>query len=89
MINGKVNPALDSVFIFPLSTAGSKTVFGGYPVEPCDIAPPVRHLHATRDFFTYSNKAIALYSLGGEIEVEIAARNTPQLLTVRLEEDIV
>ena len=37
---------------------------GGYPVEPVDIHPSVRHLHATLDLLTLSDKAIATYSLG-------------------------
>ncbi len=37
---------------------------GGYPVEPADIHPSVRHLHATHDLLTLSDKAIHAYSLG-------------------------
>ena len=37
---------------------------GGYPVEPIDIHPSVRHLDATLDLLTLSDKAIASYSLG-------------------------
>ena len=37
---------------------------GGYPVEPTDIHPSVRHLHATFDLLTLSDKAIHTYSLG-------------------------
>ncbi len=37
---------------------------GGYPVEPTDIHPSVRHLHATLDLLTLSDKAIHTYSLG-------------------------
>ncbi len=37
---------------------------GGYPVEPADIHPSVRHLHATFDLLTLSDKAIHTYSLG-------------------------
>ena len=37
---------------------------GGYPVEPMDIHPSVRHLHATLDLLTLSDKAIHTYSLG-------------------------
>ena len=36
----------------------------GYPVEPADIHPSVRHLHATYDLLTLSDKAINAYSLG-------------------------
>ena len=37
---------------------------GGYPVEPTDIHPSVRHLQATLDLLTLSDKAIHTYSLG-------------------------
>ncbi|MGI9644636.1 MAG: trimethylamine methyltransferase family protein, partial [Ilumatobacteraceae bacterium] len=37
---------------------------GGYPVEPVDIHPSVRHLHATHDLLTLSDKAVHVYSLG-------------------------
>lgn len=37
---------------------------GGYPVEPTDIHPSVRHLEATFDLLTLSDKAIHTYSLG-------------------------
>lgn len=36
----------------------------GYPVEPADIHPSVRHLHATHDLLTLSDKVINVYSLG-------------------------
>ncbi|MFT7474397.1 MAG: trimethylamine--corrinoid protein Co-methyltransferase [Verrucomicrobiales bacterium] len=36
----------------------------GYPVEPSDIHASVRHLHATHDLLTLSDKAINVYSLG-------------------------
>ncbi len=41
-------------------------VHGGYPVEPADIHPSVRHLHATYDLLTLSDKPINAYSLGLE-----------------------
>ncbi len=37
---------------------------GGYPVEPADLHPSVRHLHATHDILTLSDKAVNAYSLG-------------------------
>ncbi len=37
---------------------------GGYPVEPVDIHASVRHLHATHDLLTLSDKVIHAYSLG-------------------------
>ena len=39
---------------------------GGYPVEPADIHPSVRHLHAIRDLLVLSDKALSAYSLGAE-----------------------
>lgn len=36
----------------------------GYPVEPIDIHPSVRHLDAAYDFLTLSDMAIHAYSLG-------------------------
>ncbi len=39
---------------------------GGYPVEPADIHPSVRHLHATFDLLTLSDKVVNVYSLGSE-----------------------
>ncbi len=41
-------------------------IHGGYPVEPADIHPSVRHLHCTRDLLTLSDKAVNAYSLGAE-----------------------
>lgn len=41
-------------------------IHGGYPVEPADLHPSVRHLHATADLLTLSDKAINAYSLGAE-----------------------
>jgi trimethylamine---corrinoid protein Co-methyltransferase len=38
--------------------------FGGYPVEPQDVAPAVRHLHALAAFVTLSDKVWHAYSLG-------------------------
>jgi trimethylamine--corrinoid protein Co-methyltransferase len=37
---------------------------GGYPVEPVDLHASVRHLHATYDLLTLSDKVIHTYSLG-------------------------
>ncbi|MEZ5280235.1 MAG: trimethylamine methyltransferase family protein [Acidimicrobiales bacterium] len=39
---------------------------GGYPVEPIDLHPSIRHLEATRDLLTLSDKAVNAYSLGGQ-----------------------
>jgi trimethylamine--corrinoid protein Co-methyltransferase len=39
-------------------------VWGGYPVEPADIHPSIRHLDAIYDLFTLSDKPIHAYSLG-------------------------
>ena len=41
-------------------------LFGGYPVEPVDIAPSIRHLDCLRDFVTLSDKVFTCYSLGLE-----------------------
>ena len=38
--------------------------FGGYPVEPQDVDPSVRHLHALRSFVTLTDKTWHAYSLG-------------------------
>jgi len=37
---------------------------GGYPVEPVDLHPSIRHLEATRDILTLAPKAVNVYSLG-------------------------
>ncbi len=37
--------------------------FAGYPVEPMDLHPSVRHLHATHDMLTLSDKVPFVYSL--------------------------
>lgn len=37
---------------------------GGYPVEPVDVHPDVRHLECLRDFVTLSDKPFHAYSLG-------------------------
>ncbi len=41
-------------------------LFGGYPVEPVDIHPSVRHLDCLSDFVTLTDKAFHAYSLGRE-----------------------
>ncbi|HYC25423.1 MAG TPA: trimethylamine methyltransferase family protein [Roseiarcus sp.] len=41
-------------------------LWGGYPVEPVDIHPSVRHLDAIFDLLTLSDKPIHAYSLGRE-----------------------
>jgi trimethylamine--corrinoid protein Co-methyltransferase len=41
-------------------------LFGGYPVEPTDIAPSIRHLDCLQDFITLSDKVFTCYSLGIE-----------------------
>lgn len=40
--------------------------FGGYPVEPIDVHPSVRHLECLRDFALMTDKAFHIYSLGKE-----------------------
>jgi len=39
---------------------------GGYPVEPIDIHPSVRHLECIRDLVTLTDKVFHIYSLGRE-----------------------
>ncbi len=39
---------------------------GGYPVEPVDLHPSVRHLDALKDLLTLSDKIVHAYSLGPE-----------------------
>ncbi|SEB35028.1 trimethylamine---corrinoid protein Co-methyltransferase [Nitratireductor aquibiodomus] len=39
---------------------------GGYPVEPIDIHPSIRHLECLRDIATLTDKAFHIYSLGRE-----------------------
>lgn len=41
-------------------------VHAGYPVEPADIHASIRHLRATHDLLTLSDKVINGYSLGAE-----------------------
>jgi trimethylamine--corrinoid protein Co-methyltransferase len=43
---------------------------GGYPVEPIDIHPSVRHLECIRDLATLTDKAFHIYSLGKERNVD-------------------
>ncbi|MGP2493003.1 trimethylamine methyltransferase family protein [Mesorhizobium sp. PUT5] len=42
---------------------------GGYPVEPIDIHPSVRHLECIRDLATLTDKVFHIYSLGRERNV--------------------
>jgi trimethylamine--corrinoid protein Co-methyltransferase len=39
-------------------------VFGGYPVEPCDLPAATRHLDCQRAFIEFGTKPIHAYSLG-------------------------
>jgi len=41
-------------------------VTGGYPVEPIDLHPSIRHLEGLRDIATLTDKAFHAYSLGQE-----------------------
>jgi trimethylamine--corrinoid protein Co-methyltransferase len=43
---------------------------GGYPVEPVDIHPSIRHLECIRDLVTLTDKAFHIYSLGKERNVD-------------------
>ncbi|RBP18173.1 trimethylamine--corrinoid protein Co-methyltransferase [Roseiarcus fermentans] len=47
-------------------TLDSIHFWGGYPVEPVDVHPSVRHLDALSDMLTLSDKPIHAYSLGRE-----------------------
>jgi trimethylamine---corrinoid protein Co-methyltransferase len=40
--------------------------WGGYPVEPVDVHPSIRHLDALFDMLTLSDKPVHAYSLGRE-----------------------
>ena len=42
----------------------------GYPVEPIDIHPSVRHLHAIHDLLTLADKPIHAYSLGRQRNID-------------------
>jgi trimethylamine--corrinoid protein Co-methyltransferase len=68
---------------------------GGYPVEPVDLHPDIRHLECLRDFVTLSDKVFHAYSLGWKrirdgIEIARIARGIdrarlerePSLMTV-------
>jgi trimethylamine--corrinoid protein Co-methyltransferase len=70
-------------------------LFGGYPVEPLDLHPSIRHLEALADIVKLSDKAFHGYSLGRErildaIEIARIARGVsaaelerqPSLITV-------
>ena len=43
---------------------------GGYPVEPVDIHPSIRHLECIRDLSVLTDKAFHIYSLGKERNVD-------------------
>src|SRR5690606_14783357 len=43
---------------------------GGYPVEPVDLHPSIRHLECIRDLATLTDKAFHIYSLGKERNVD-------------------
>ena len=43
---------------------------GGYPVEPVDIHPSIRHLECIRDLATLTDKVFHIYSLGTERNVD-------------------
>ncbi len=43
---------------------------GGYPVEPVDIHPSIRHLECVRDLSVLTDKAFHIYSLGKERNVD-------------------
>lgn len=43
---------------------------GGYPVEPIDIHPSVRHLECLRDLSLLTDKAFHVYSLGADRNID-------------------
>ncbi|MFC3722189.1 trimethylamine methyltransferase family protein [Neoaquamicrobium sediminum] len=45
-------------------------ITGGYPVEPIDIHPSVRHLECVRDLAVLTDKVFHIYSLGKERNVD-------------------
>lgn len=53
-------------FIRLAQTHNIINVTGGYPVEPTDIHPSVRHLECIRDLITLTDKPFHAYSLGKE-----------------------
>jgi trimethylamine--corrinoid protein Co-methyltransferase len=53
----------------------------GYPVEPIDLHPSIRHLHAIHDLLTLTDKTIHAYSLGRQ-------RNRDALEMVRIARDV-
>ncbi|MCB1381262.1 MAG: trimethylamine methyltransferase family protein [Alphaproteobacteria bacterium] len=57
---------------------------GGYPVEPIDIHPSIRHLEALRDAVLFTDKPFHAYSLGAErildgIEIARIGRGVPMV----------
>jgi trimethylamine--corrinoid protein Co-methyltransferase len=46
-------------------------LFGGYPVEPVDIHPSVRHLDAMYDMLTLADKVVHAYSLGKQRNLDV------------------
>jgi trimethylamine---corrinoid protein Co-methyltransferase len=59
---------------------------GGYPVEPIDLHGSVRHLYATLDILTLTDRACPVYSLGRQRNIDviemvrIARGRTPEQL---------
>lgn len=45
-------------------------ITGGYPVEPIDIHPSIRHLECVRDLAVLTDKVFHIYSLGMERNVD-------------------
>ncbi|HZD23504.1 MAG TPA: trimethylamine methyltransferase family protein [Acidimicrobiia bacterium] len=46
-------------------------LWGGYPVEPVDIDPSVRHLDALYDMLTLSDRVVHVYSLGKQRNLDV------------------
>jgi trimethylamine--corrinoid protein Co-methyltransferase len=46
-------------------------LISGYPVEPTDIPVPIRHLEATWDIVTLTDKGLPCYSLGRQRNIDL------------------
>lgn len=51
-------------------TLNTVHLWGGYPVEPVDIHPSVRHLEAMFDLLTLSDRVAHAYSLGAQRNID-------------------
>ncbi len=51
-------------------TLNTVHLWGGYPVEPTDLHPSIRHLEALFDLLTLSDRVIHAYSLGAQRNID-------------------